>query len=75
MAITSENIKDCLGSKFDPTADYVVVPSASAASRLAAGHCRLVGSVETENDGTMAVLERNPKPKPSIIEKVKGSLR
>ena len=70
--INSDLFKQILGKKYDPEADYLLDHSYLCLTRVRSGECKLVGEFLTESDGTMVILERNPKPKPSIIQRVFG---
>jgi len=60
MAIDKSIIERCLGEFYNPAAEYVIESPFWAMSRINQG-CRMVGQIETTGDGTMVILEKNPK--------------
>ena len=62
--ITEDVIKNNLGEKYNPKAEYIVEHVHYAIPRVACGECNMVGELKTETEGIMIILERNPKPKP-----------
>jgi hypothetical protein len=70
--INANLLKQILGKKYDPEADYVLEHSHLCVTRIHTGECKLVGEFQTESDGTMIILERNPKPEPSFTQRMFG---
>ena len=72
-------LKDALGSKYDPDADYILLTHRVAANRVATeSNLKIVGKVPDFTNteiGTMIVVERTkPEPKkPSLLGKLIGS--
>ncbi len=70
--VNSDLLKQILGDKYDPKADYVLEFGPVATARMVSGECKIMGEFLTEGDGPMIILERNPKPKPSLLKRVLG---
>jgi hypothetical protein len=65
MEYTPEHLKQALGDKYDPEAEYIIDTHRGAVDRVLKGEWRVVGEIEdaTENDaGTMIIVA---KVKPS----------
>ena len=72
MPINQSVLKEYLGKKYDPDADYIIEYPNTARAKINQGLAKLEGTIETEAEGSMIIVRRLPKIPPGKEPKEKG---